>query len=219
MAGPGGGGRPKKDSKHYGLTALCPVILGAAAGRNSSHESLIRQALADLPVHEDSPFARVPNTYFARWYLLRDVFYEGRRAREEHLKSQYLVFAADFHGELEPYLREMWRHIEAEISELWQHCVAFDTVKDAKSFVDYIKKCQVSNAYLFNGSTDQTLAEQLKGLFLKQEFGDFVARNQGESDRRLQEKFIQFMKDVQITNLERPTWRPGASSLEKVRVE
>ncbi len=217
MVGAGGGGRLPKSSKHYGLTALCPIKLGTAPGRNSSYEAVVRETLAGLDSHERSPMARVPNTYLARLYILKDVFYEGR-SQQEHLKSQYLFFGSDFHGELEPYLRGMWENIEPEVRLIWQHCVAFgSSVNSAESFVDYIKKCQVSNTFLFNGSNDRPLAEQLKGLYLKQEFGDFVASHQGASDDELRSAFLSFAERVQVTKLDGPTWRPGAQTLESAR--
>ena len=43
--------------------------------------------------------AKVPNTYLARFYILNDVFYQGFPAEEEHLKSKYLVFSSNFHGD------------------------------------------------------------------------------------------------------------------------
>jgi hypothetical protein len=71
---------------------------------------------------------------------------------------------------------------------------------------------------LFNGSTDQPLAEQLKGLFLKQRFGAFVAEHQGVEPAALRRAFTEFVESVRIEDLSAPTWRPGASTLDSVEV-
>lgn len=202
----------------YGLTAFCPIKAGTPVGVNRSAVSLISERLAELPRHEDSFFSRIPNTYIARFYLLRDVFYESKPAKQEHLQSQYLIFAVNLHGELDGYLRDMWDREEAVVRSIWQYCVAFDNVDDADAFVSYIKRCRVDNALLFNGSTDEPLAEQLKGLYLKQEFGKFVARNQGLPPAELRDEFRTFLARVKVDDLNRPTWRAGASTLDTVVV-
>jgi hypothetical protein len=202
----------------YGLTAFCPIMLGTPEGENRSRGSLVRETLAGLDTDEDSIFASFPNTYLARFYVLRDVFYESKPAKKEHLKSQYLVFTTNFHGGLGQYLWDMWDHAEEAVRSIWAHCVAFDKVDGADAFVSYMKRCQVDNTLLFNGSTDEPLAEQLKGLYLKQEFGEFVASHQGLSAAELRREFGEFLQRVQLDDLERPTWRPGAASLDSVEV-
>ncbi len=202
----------------YGLTAFCPIKLGTPDEQDRSRESLVRETLAGLAVDEDSLFARVPDTYFARFYVLKDVFYESRPAKQEHLKSQYLIFVTDFHGDLRPHLRRMWDHAEDEIRKIWEHCVAFHAV-DAAGFASYIERCQVDNALVFNGSTDEPLAEQLKGLYLKQQFGEFAATHQGLPPAELRQRFREFLGRVRIDDLAGPTWRPGACSLTNVTVD
>jgi hypothetical protein len=203
---------------HYGLTALCPIVIGTPAGQDRSYESLVRATLAALPLDDQSPFAACPNTYMARLFMLKDVVYESRPARMEHLQSQYLVFATDFHGELEPHLAELWERATASVQSIWRHCVGFAEVTDSSAFVRYIRRCQVDNALLFNGSTDQPLAEQLKGLYLKQQFGEFAATHQRLPAGQLRQAFIEFAHRVAVDNVARPTWRAGASTLTAVEV-
>jgi hypothetical protein len=92
-------------------------------------------------------------------------------------------------------------------------------VKDADDFVRYIKKCQVTTTYYFNGSTDEPLADQLKALYVKQEFAKFAEANQGKDDASLQRAFEAFVSRVQPSNVTGPTWRPGASSLDAASTE
>jgi hypothetical protein len=213
-----------KSGNAYGLTVLCPILQGlpkhAPDGMNDqTYADLVRFRLQRLAVNELSPMARVPNTYLSRLWVLDDVPYQGRPAVLEHLKSNYLVFSSNFHGELDDYLRGMWSAVEPEIRAILQYCVGFDRVTDAITFIDYVKRCQVETTFYFNGSSDEPLAVQLKSLYLKQELAKFAAANQGKSAADLQAAFKEFVARVQPSNLARPTWKPGAYHLDRAVLE
>lgn len=198
---------PNISAGAFGLTLLCP-IKNASEG-DQSYASIVREQLQQWPLNEASPLAKVPNTYLCRLYVLNDVFYQGYPAKEEHLQSKYLVFSSNFHGDLERYLEGMWQHAEKYVRQVWQYCVGFDGVNDGQQFVDYIKKCQIDNALFFNGSNGDSLDEQLKALYLKQEFTRFVYLNQGLSASKLQIAFAEFVNRTQPSNLVAPSWQPG----------
>ena len=203
---------PKKNisGNAYGLTLLCPIKNGSL--NDQSYAEILRDYLENLPLDGQSPMAKIPNTYFARFYVLNDVFYEGFPVKEEHLKSKYLVFSSNFHGDRDTYVRGMWGSDVATvktIKTIWRDCVAFDEVNTAEDFIDYVKKCQVDNNLFFNGSTDDSLAEQLKALYLKQEFTRFAFENQGLSAEELQKNFRDFVQRTQPSNLDGPSWSPG----------
>lgn len=208
-----------KSGNAYALTVLCPIRGGVPAGSppgGQSYTSLLRSTLQTLHVNEESPMAKVPNTYLCRFWVLSDVLYQGKPAFLEHLKSDYLVFSSNFHGELEPYLEGMWTAIDKGIRAILEHCVDGDSVTDAASFVDYIKRCQITTTFFFNGSTDEPLAQQLKNLYLKQEFSKFAFENQGKSAVALQAAFRAFVQRAQPANLTGPTWKAGAYHLDRV---
>jgi len=83
-------------------------------------------------------------------------------------------------------------------------------VKNVTDFVSYMKTCQVKNHLFFNGTTGDPLAEQLKSLYLKQEFSRFVYESQDKSPAQLQQSFQAFIADTQPNNLDAPTWIAGA---------
>lgn len=193
-----------------GLTVLCPIKNGGEG--QFSYAMSTREYLQAMPLHENSPMAKVPNTYLCRFYVLNDVFYEGQPALEEHLKSKYIVFSTNYYGDLDTYLRGMWQHAEQAVKNIWAHCVAFEQVNSADAFIQYMKKCQVKNHLFFNGSTGDPLDEQLKTLYLKQEFSRFVYENQGKSAQELQAAFKAFIERTQPDNLQGPTWVAGADT-------
>jgi hypothetical protein len=203
-----------QNGKAYGLTVLCPMRDDAR--ESQSFATKIRERLHHLPADQDSPMARVPNTYLCRFFVLDQLPYQGKPAEYDQLASKYLVFVCELHGQLDVYLRGMWLQAEKMIREVFEYCVGFEQVESADSFVHYVKRCQVETTFYFNGSTDEPLAEQLKALYLKQEFGKFVRAQQGKSPAEVQSAFLKFVETTQPTNLAGPTWRAGASSLEVV---
>lgn len=181
--------------------------------------------------------ALVPQTYLCRFFVLDDVYTESlpgadlrnlfsdlltvvssaiRRwqlPKEDHLKSRYLVFSCNFHGgptgDLDGYLRGMWNAIDDRVKEIWGYCYGFENVSDADSFIAYMKKCQMETALFFVGSNDDSLEEQLKALYLKQEFANFAVANQGLDAASLRANFQAFTDRVQPSNLTEPTWPAG----------
>ena len=220
----------------YGLSILSPIKNGHKGELEFADETRMR--IQNLGLDEDSPMAKVPNTYLSRMFILDDVILESTPAcdfcctlndvlslfndkfrlkalpKQDHLQSKYLVFSSNFHGTLEPYLSGMWEAISDDIRHIWEHCVAFDQVKDAASFIDYMKKCQLKTTLFFNGSTDDPLDEQLKSLYLKQEFSRFAVEHQGLPAAKLQTAFAKFIERVEPENLAAPTWRPGQCTVD-----
>jgi hypothetical protein len=209
-----------KSGNAYALTLLCPILPGVPAQvqkglEEQSHASLLRYELQQLRVSAESPMARVPNTYLSRLFVLQDVPYQGKPAYIEHLKSSYLVFSSNFYGDLDTYLTGMWGAVREEIRAVLQYCVGFDKVTDVQSYIRYIKACQVETTFFFNGSTDEPLAEQLKGLYLKQEFSKFAFSMQGAGAGEMQAAFRDFLQRTQPADLSSPTWRAGVYHLEE----
>ena len=202
---------PNSNAGAYGLTLMCPIKNGDCGGQ--SYVALTRLLLQQLEQHTASPLAKVPNTFLARFYILNDVFFEGSPAEEDHLKSQYLVFTSNFHGDLDSYLQGFWQNASVEAKLIWQHCVAFEQVCDSASFTDYIKKCQLKTTFYFNGSSGQPLAEQLKALYLKQMFSEFAIQYQGAAPAVLKQAFKDFVQTTQPFNIDEPTGLPGQNVL------
>ena len=113
----------------------------------------------------------------------------------------------------EPYLTGMWAVLKDVMAPILAHCVGYESVHDAASFIDYIKRCQVTTTFFFNGSTDEPLAEQLKNLYVKQEFSKFAFENQGKSAKELQQAFREFVARTQPADVAGPTWAAGAYHL------
>jgi len=222
----------------YALTVLAPIRNGHIEG--VAYSDLVRDRLENWNLLPNSPMAKVPQTYLCRYYVLEDVYIEslpGASALDtcsdflpvvpgrirlavlptyDHLKSKYLVFSCSLHGDLDAYLRGMWTAISAESKEVWGFCYGFDQVGNADDFIAYVKKCQLPAALFFVGSNDDPLEEQLKALYLKQEFSKFAVENQGLPTAVLKKNYQEFIARVRPTDLSRPAWTPGQYRLSVV---
>src|SRR5258708_6237054 len=179
------------DGGHYFLTVLAPIATTLRVdeqGRHRSPAHLIREELAFLPNAErtkasaggggdDTPFARVPRTHFARLFVLDDVVYNGRLPSDvlldtvkgalkprpplttaqpvDRLPAKYLVFAAAFDAtsgarpERDSYLTALWDEMSGPLIRIFVNCDGFDGVATAAQFCDYIEKCQVESTLPF----------------------------------------------------------------------
>jgi len=211
---------PNMSGNAYALTVLCPIrsdpptdVPGGMEGQTCA--DVIRYQLQQLRMSDESPMARVPNTYLSRLWVLNDVPFQGRPAVLEHLKSTYLVFSSNFHGQLDDYLTGMWREARTDFLPILRYCVAFPEQPTVETFREYIKKCQVETTFFFNGSSDEPLDVQLKSLYLKQELSKFAFENQGRSPAELQAAFRDFVARTRPDDLARPTWKAGAYHLDR----
>ncbi len=203
---------PNKSGQAYGLTTLCPLL--PSQDQTDSPTVIVRDFLNGIGTGEASPMAKVPNTYLCRFVILGDVFYEGKPAEVDHLQSDYLVFVCELHGDLTTYLQGMWVHAKDFVQTLWNQCVDFEgKVRDASAFAKYIRECQVETTFYFNGSNDEPLEEQLKGLYVKQRLSQFAYEHQGLPPEQLQNAFKKFIAEVRPSDPQ-PSWAPGQSSLD-----
>jgi hypothetical protein len=225
-----------KSGNAYALTMLCPIKPGVEANR--IYADLIRDQLESWNLIPVSPLAKVPNTYLCRFFVLDDIYTESlpgasiwdalsdisiipsnkqRLAALPHtdrLQSRYLVFSSNLYGDVDTYLSGMWQNIEADIKSIWQYCYGFEDVNDAASFTAYAKKCCLDASLFFVGSNDDSLAEQLKALYIKQEFSRFAQETQDLSASELKLAYTAFMQRVKPRDVGSPTWAAGVSNAE-----
>jgi hypothetical protein len=220
----------------YALTLLCPIK--AEFEQNRLYADLIRDQLEVWNTHEVSPLSKVPNTYLCRFFVLDDIYTESlpgasiwdslsdirilqsnkQRLKAlphtDHLASRYLVFTSNFYGDLDTYLTAMWQGMEAEIKAVWQYCYGFEGISDAPSFVAYAHKCCMDASLFFVGSNDDPLADQLKALYVKQQFSRFAQETQDLPAAQLKLAYTAFMQRVKPRDVSSPTWKAGVSNAE-----
>jgi hypothetical protein len=224
------------NGKAYALTIMSPIMDGFEG--ETAYSDLVRSRLLAWNLRTNSPMMSIPQTYLCRYFVLDDVYTQSLSGNDmfgtwsdlvsivsdkartsalpkvDHLKSKYLVFSCNFHGDLDTYLRSMWNSIESDIREAWQYCYAFPAVNTTDQFVAYMKKCQLDASLFFVGANDQPLEEQLKALYVKQELSSFAMRTQGLSAAALQKEYLAFIERIKPENLAGPSWTPGQYILD-----
>jgi hypothetical protein len=206
--------------------------------KNRIYADRIRDQFEEWNGREVSPLAKVPNTYLCRFFVLDDVFTEtmpgagiwdtlsdirplpsnakrlGALAAEDHLQSRYMVFSSNLHGDVNTYLSAMWENMQAEIKSVWQYCYGFEAVQDGAGFVAYAQKCRLDASLFFVGSNDDSLADQLKALYVKQQFSKFAQETQDLPAAELKLAYTAFMKRIKPRDVTYPTWKAGVSNAE-----
>jgi hypothetical protein len=173
---------PTYDGGHYFLTAFVPIktrpIKEGSVVTSPVHA--LRKQLDVLPpaaqtpacAGRQSPFARSKRTHFARFVVIDDVAYPGRRSGntlvaaasgeiltnaqpQDNLSCPFLLFVVDFDAasgadrERDAYLSELWTAMSADLANIFQFCHGFDAT-DGKGFAAYIAKCQLETTMSFN---------------------------------------------------------------------
>jgi hypothetical protein len=103
----------------------------------------------------------------------------------------------------------MWQSMQTEIYAIWQYCYGFEEVRDAASFIAYAKKCCMDSSLFFVGSNDDSLAAQLKALYVKQEFSRFAQETQDLPASQLKQAYKAFMQRIKPRDVDEPTWKAG----------
>ena len=191
----------------YGLTVLSPIIDDPRA--TPSHDLQIRKYLAALSTRDDSPFALAPGTHLARLVVMDDVIYVGAPAREEHLKSKYLVLEANIDGDLDRWLHGLAAGAPHHVDAIWQHCVGYPGVADIPAFIAWMKACQLTTTFYFAAVNDKTVNQTLRALQIQADVAEFIAAHQGLDPATLHRKFIEF---AAIERSKRAP-RPGSAHL------
>jgi hypothetical protein len=176
----------------YGLTILSPIVENDRL--DICHSMELRWYLGHLPRDHKSPFAQISSTYLARLVVMDDVVYVGAPACEEHLKSRYLIFEANFDGDLDTYLTRLATETPEFVDNAWKHCVGYPGVSNIPAFIAYMKKCQITTAFFFADVNNHTVQQSLQALRTQSALARFIQKNQGKPPAELQREFGAFLQ-------------------------
>lgn len=99
-----------RSEKPHGLTCIVPY--------DHMQEPALRDALDQLKVGIQSPFAAIPGTHFARLALIgRDHFV---KRSVPPLANGYLLVSAEIDGEISEWLEQL--SAQSDLDDVWQHC-------------------------------------------------------------------------------------------------
>ncbi|MBB5057117.1 hypothetical protein HDF16_001802 [Granulicella aggregans] len=197
---------PNQSGSLYGLTILSPIIDDESA--TPSHDLQIREYLANLPTDCKGPFALAPYTHLTRLAVMDDVIYVGMPSSEEHLKFKYLIWEANFDGDLDRYLVALAKTVPDQINAIWSHCVGYPGTANLDKFLTYMKSCQLETTFYFAAVNDKSLTQTLTALQTQRAVADFIAKHRGTPAPELQREFLKFSARLKAM----PTPLPAAVS-------
>lgn len=201
---------PNQSGSLYGLTILSPILNDEKA--TPSHDLQIRLYLASLPTDERGPFAIAPLTHLTRLVVMDDVIYVGAPSCEEHTNFKYLVWEANFDGDLDTYLTTLARTVPEQMNAIWSHCVAYPGTRDVAAFIRYMKACQLETTFYFAAINDKSVEQALTALQTQKAVADFITCHQGMEPAQLQKEFLEFV--VRLKALPVPERGSGAPCRE-----
>lgn len=154
--------------KTYALMVLTPIRPGAEAELRSCLEGL----------REDSPFARVPRTHFTRLMIIPDMPAPPGASYRDPLDGPYLLFTANFDGDLDSWLDELAEVLVPEAQEIWGRCIGCPEPASGAALKAYLWRNQLDSGVVF-AAYGQASVEQIRvALDKRARLTDFVIRAQ-----------------------------------------
>jgi hypothetical protein len=151
-------------SDPHGLCVLTPV----AEGR----EAALRAHLRAIPPGPRSPLIRVAGTHYARWAIVRLEDPHGWPIEDE---PPYLLFAAEFDGGREAYVRVLCERLGPDAHDVWMHCAGYPGASN-DDLAAFLLAHHVQPGYSVNAYPDATVAEVRAAFALRERLADFLVR-------------------------------------------
>ena len=162
----------------YALMVLTPIRPGAS--------DELRAVLEGL---EESPFARVPRTHFARLMIVPDM--PVPRGVQDPLDGPYLLLTANFDGDVGTWLDELAQRLGPEAHEIWGRCIGCPDPASGAALKAYLWRNQLDSGVVF-AAYGQASVEQIRGALDKRaRLADFVVRAQDMEPAERRRAFLE----------------------------
>jgi hypothetical protein len=147
-----------------GLAAMLPVIGG--------REDVVREMLRLIPAGEDSPFARLESTHFARLVFVSAL--RDRRGREVDELPAFLFFSAEFDIPVAGYLEALCTLIPVPVDAIFEHCVSYPGAADPPAFKAWMSDHRVQAGFSLHGNPRPRVQEVVESLRLRERLIGFA---------------------------------------------
>jgi len=162
---------PNRLGQAYAFMAMTAIV----PGRTES----LRAYLEALPPAGESPLARIDTLHFGRWVIVTRFEHQGPpQEKRDELKNHYLLFSADFDGDLEPFLDAICERLPSEADEIWGHCVAYPGTADRSAFARYMRHNQIETSMPTGAYATTPLTEIRDALAIREKLSDLAVRAQ-----------------------------------------
>lgn len=161
----------------YAFMAMTPILPG--------EEDRLDGVLSHWGSGADSPLSRMGSTHFARFVMLHDLVYQGPPQVRDSLQSAYLIFVANFDGDLEPYLDSMLDLMADEAEQVWGLCVGCPAASDREAFLAYLLHNQVDTTFFVSAYPDATVQDVQTSLDVRRRVAAFAIAAQRQDPEEL----------------------------------
>jgi hypothetical protein len=151
-------------------------------------EDDVSAALASMPSGEGSPLGRVPGTHFARLVFIPGL--ESRRRRLRRRAGAFLLFAAEFDGDMDAYLTALARLAGPELDSVLHNCAGYPGAAD-RGLADWARAHKIAASYSVLAYPGATVEEIRESLELRRRLSRFAVRSAGLDPQRLQSAWRQ----------------------------
>ncbi len=163
----------------YALMVLTPIKPGAAGD--------LRTYLEELG---ESPFARLSRTHFARLMIVPDMPAARGASYRDPLDGPYLLFTANFDGDVDTWLDELAELLGPEAPEIWGRCIGCPQPASGSALKAYLWRNQLDSGVVF-AAYGQASVTQIRGALDKRaRLEDFVIRAQDMQPAQRRKAFL-----------------------------
>jgi hypothetical protein len=152
-----------------GLAVLIPVLGG--------QEQTLGARLDALPDGEESPFATLSSTHFARLVLVPNL----RDGADRVVRGvpALLFFSAEFDLPVSGYLEALCALMPSEVDEIFEHCQGYPGVASPRRFKRWLLDHRVPPGFSIQGNPGATAGDVVESLALRDRIIEFAVNTQG----------------------------------------
>jgi hypothetical protein len=152
-----------------GLAVLLPVAGG--------QEEKLGELLTALPDGDDSPFARLSSTHFARLALVPNL--RDGADRELPDVPTLLFFSVEFDVTVGGYIEALSALMPDEVGEIFALCEGYPGVASPRRFKRWLLDHRVPAGFSVHGNPGATAGEVAASLALRNNIIEFAVETQG----------------------------------------
>ncbi len=141
-----------KTGKISALTAITKIVSG--------HAPALRQTLQGLTAANGGKIASLGTIHIVRWVIFDD--------------DTRLLFATNFDGDVEDYMRDFAERAPDGIDAIWGHCEGYPGARDYPKLRDYILGSAIETDGYYCAYPNSTVADINKALDWKAKFDTFL---------------------------------------------
>ena len=136
-----------------------------------------RTEIEGWPLGEQSPFARLPATHFARFVIIPGLERQVVDQPADDLASPYLMFSAFFDGEHDAYLTALCEQAGDEADRAWRHCRGYPghPARSGATFRRWLDAHRVPATAIFGAYPDKSVQEVRDALAFRDAFREFAS--------------------------------------------